>query len=171
MTVYKIPPSMGELQKQCFITSYHLQSQKGYFTTNDVCTKLFDKPSPDIKYRISNFFSNWKIKGFVNKIKDGWQITEAGEYLFLHIDEITVRKDQPTPSNQKIKKIPLSEIKPIEKPFKPNLSGSAISLADTVGAVLQENQAYRDFLTQQLRQIADFLNVTLTFEDDNNGGS
>lgn len=169
MTDFKLPGSMTEMQKQCLKAAYSFQSMNGTFSTPDVYNKLFNNPDADIRYKISNFFSAWKMKGYTNKLEDGqWKLTEQGIYVVSNIDEISVRKEMDGP---KYKKVALKDIKPIERPFKPNLSGSAATLAGTVGAVLDDNQAYRDFLKSQLISIAEFLNATVTFEDDQNGNS
>lgn len=162
-----MPPSMGELQKEALVAAYTIYSKDKEFETAAVARKLYgENATPKMRYHVSGFFSNFKLKGYVSKLESGlWVMTDHGIYVVNHISEVTIRKDT-GPKKPPHKKIPLKDIKPIERPFTANLSGSAAMLAGSIGAVLDENQSYRDFLKMQLQQIADFLNVKVIYQED-----
>lgn len=149
-----------------------------------------NEDTPQLQKWVGNSFSQASAKGYIEKIEEGfgspWKLTEFGESLVSAIPNITIIEDKPIaglgdltldpsvirgtttkPQNLKQKKkLPKSEIKPLELPFEPNLSHSAMNLANTLGAVLDDNQAYRDFLKATLIQLADFLSATVIFNQE-----
>jgi hypothetical protein len=174
----KLPRALTQRARDIFTKANEYQSADGYFRCGDIAVDLYGEDADTAQIRgVSSYVSQGKGKGFFDSVKNipgGWKLSKKGLSIVQNLDNITVAADygpRATGGQKTKKKIPLKDIQPVQLAFAPNLSNTATSLANNLGAVLDENQTYRDFLKQQLQIYANFFNAQIIYPEDKDNDS
>ena len=180
MSKYKLPQSLSLKVKDRLLLAKELFLENGPFVLKDFCELIFPNPSKIDRADVSATLTQLRVKGWLSNHDGFWTFTKEGEYVVENIDSVPIRaspsttkspaKKQPEVKSKAFKK-PINEIQPIQKQFTPNLSDSATNLANSLGAVLDDNQAYRDAMKEMLNTLANFLGATIIYEGDKENGS
>lgn len=167
----ELPSKIGERAKTVLPIAHEFCKPTGHFQIQQVVDRLHENPTEKQKKNIHNAINLAKMKGWLERSSLGrWKFTPLGERVMAAINDLPLRKS-PAPAAPRKKKI--KDIEPLPSVFEPNLSRSATHLAEGLGAVLDENQSYRDFLKQQLHALADFLDAKIIYphEEKQNGST
>jgi hypothetical protein len=164
-------PTLTAIRSRFLMAAYSLwESGVNQFKAPNLTETVYGDNTAKNRASMSNMAAPMINLGLMIRNDDRMlEITEYGKWVAENIDHVNISGAELKPT--KSKKIPLKDIQPIAKPFTPNLSNSAETLQNTIGQVLDDNQAYRDEMKSMLESLARFLGATITYRGEEEDGS